>query len=94
MRLVRVVPALWRVHLVQVVGLFGASGPARALALVLLSCAPLVLSALSLCFCWVAFEYAFIRVLRAFLARFKWFVWVYVVLVLCVACVAFVCVNS
>ena len=39
-------------------------------------------------------KYAFIRVLRAFLARFGVVVWVCVVLVLCVACGAFVCVNS
>ena len=39
-------------------------------------------------------EYAFIRVLRAFLARFVVFVWVCLACVLCVACGAFVCVNS
>ena len=39
-------------------------------------------------------KYAFIRVLKAFLAWFGVVVWVCLVLVLCVACVAFVCVNS
>ena len=39
-------------------------------------------------------KYAFIRILRAFLAWFVGFVWVCLVLVLCVACGAFVCVNS
>ena len=39
-------------------------------------------------------KYAFIRVLRGFLARFVGFVWVCVACVLCVACGAFVCVNS
>ena len=39
-------------------------------------------------------EYAFIRVLRAFLAWFGVVVWVCLVLVLCAACVAFVRVWS
>ena len=40
----------------QVVRLFGASGPAKRLALVLWSCVPLLLSALSLCPWCVALE--------------------------------------
>ena len=82
---------LWWCPLVQA---FEASGPAGTLALVLWSGVPsfcplsrFVLGALAL-------KYAFIRVLRAFLAWFVVFVWVCVVLVLCVACGAFVCVNS
>ena len=39
-------------------------------------------------------KYAFIRVLRAFLARFGVLVWVYVACVFCVACGAFVRVWS
>ena len=42
----------------------------------------------------LALKYAFIRVLRAFLARFVGFVWVCVACVLCVACGAFVCVSG
>ena len=87
-------PAFWRVHLWQVCRLFGASGPARRLALVLWSCVPsfcppsrFALGALSL-------NMVLFRVFRAFLAGFGRFVWVYVVLVLCVACVAFVRVWS
>ena len=53
-------PALWRVHWLQVVGLFGASGPAKRLALVLWSCVPSFLSALSLCLWCVVLEYALI----------------------------------
>ena len=45
-------------------------------------------------FVGLSLKYAFIRVLRAFLARFGVVVWVCVVLVLCVACVAFVCVSG
>ena len=39
-QVVQVVPALWRVHWLQVYRLFGASGPAKRLALVLWSCVP------------------------------------------------------
>ena len=39
-------------------------------------------------------KYAFIRILRRFVARFRAFVWVCIACVLCVACGAFVCVNS
>ena len=39
-------------------------------------------------------KYAFIRVLRAFLAWFVVVVWVCLVLALCVACGAFVCVSG
>ena len=39
-QIVQVSPALWRVHWLQVVGLFGVSGPAKRLALVLWSCVP------------------------------------------------------
>ena len=39
-------------------------------------------------------KYAFIRVLRAFLAWFVGFVWVRLACVLCVACGAFVCVRG
>ena len=54
------------------------------------------------CFCLLsrfvlgalALKYAFIRVFRAFLARFGVVVWVCVACVLCVACVAFVCVSG
>ena len=93
-QVVQVVPAFWRVHWLQVCRLFGASGPAKRLALVLWSCVPsfcplsrFVLGALPL-------KYAFIRVLRAFLAGFGVVVWVCVACVLCVACVAFVRVWS
>ena len=53
---VQVVPALWRVHWLQVVGLFGASGPARGCSGPLVVCS-LLLSALSLCLWCVVFEY-------------------------------------
>ena len=85
---VQVVPALWRVHWLQVVGLFGASGPAKRLALVLWWCVPsfcpLCCSSLGA----LLANMALFRVFRGFLSRFVGFVWVYVVLVRCVACVA------
>ena len=89
--MVQVVPAFWRAHLVQA---FEGAGPAECLrwssCRVFPSFCPLsrfVLGAFPL-------KYAFIRVLRAFLAWFGVVVWVCLVLVLCVACGAFVCVNS
>ena len=51
--------SLWgggRVHWVQVVGRFVASGPDGVLALVLWSCVPLLLSSLSLCSWCVSLE--------------------------------------
>ena len=57
---VHVVPALWRVHLLQVVRLFGASGPVGVPALVLWSCVPLLSSSFSLCSWCVVLEYALI----------------------------------
>ena len=57
--MVQVVPALWRVHRVQVVQRckgFEASGPGGVLALVLWSCVPLLLPALLLCARCVALE--------------------------------------
>ena len=83
-----------RVHLGQVVRLFGASGPAKRLALALWSCVPSF--CLSYCFVLGALylNMPLFRVLRAFLEGFGRFVWVCVVLVLCVACGAFVRVWS
>ena len=91
---VQVVPAFWRVHWWQVVGLFGASGPAKRLALVLWSCVPSFCPLSRFVFGVLLANMALFRVFRAFLAWFVGFVWVYVVLVLCVACVAFVRVWS
>ena len=84
------VPAFWRVHLVQVVGLFEAILLTSAKMYRIPSFCPLsrfVLGALSS-------NVALFRVLRAFLARFMGFVWVCVGLVLFVACGAFVRVWS
>ena len=90
---VQVVPALWRAHLGRWSGnscyfadvsKIGRNTAGRS------AFCPLsrfVLVGLSL-------KYAFIRVLRAFLAWFIGFVWVYVACVLCVACGAFVCVRG
>ena len=52
-QVVQVVPAFWRVHWVQA---FEGAGPDGVLALVLLSCVPLLLSALSLCLWCIALE--------------------------------------
>ena len=93
-QVVQVVPALWRVHWWQVVGLFGASGPAKRLALVLWSCVPSFCPLSRFVFGVLSLNMPLFRVLRAFLAGFGRFVWVYVVLVRCVACVAFVRVWS
>ena len=75
-----------RVHLGQVVGLFGVVLPFVACSL--------LLSALSLCLWCVVLEYALISRFKGVLAWFMGFVWVYVACVLCVACVAFVCVSG
>ena len=56
-QVVQVVPALWRVHWLQVVGLFGASGPAKRLALVLWSCVPSFCPLSCFVSWWVVFEY-------------------------------------
>ena len=84
---VQVVPALWRVHLGQVVRLFGLL---PSLSWRVPSFCPLSRSSLVA----LLANMPLFRVLRGFLAGFGAFVWVCVVLVLCVACVAFVCVNS
>ena len=55
-QVVQVVPAFWRVHWWQVVGLFGASGPARGRSGPLVVCS-LLLSALSLCLWCVVCKY-------------------------------------
>ena len=79
------------VHWVQVVGVQGLPVSCGV-------CVPSLYPYLSFlcCFCFptIALKYAFVRVLRAFLAGFGRFVWVCVVLVRCVACVAFVRVWS
>ena len=54
--MVQVVPALWRVHWLQVVRLFGASGPARGCSGPLVVCS-ILLSALSLFSRCIVFEY-------------------------------------
>ena len=80
-------PALWRVHWWQVVQGAGASGVLRCVFPAFCPLSRFVLAGLSL-------KYAFIRVLRAFLARFGVVVRVCVALALCVACVGFVCVSG
>ena len=94
MQSVQVVPALWRVHWWQVVGLFVASGPARRLALVLWWCVP-SFRPLS-CFApdVLGLNMPLFAILRGFLEGFPCWMWVCIACVLCVACVAFVCVNS
>ena len=94
MQSVQVVPALWRVHWWQVVRIFGASGPAGVLALVLWSCVPSFCPLSRFVFGGLSLNMALFRVFRAFLEGFGRFVWVYVVCVFCVACVAFVRVWS
>ena len=89
-QIVQVSPALWRVHWLQVYRLFGASGPAKRLALVLLSCVPSFCPLSRFVFGVLSLNVALFRVFRGFLARFVGFVWVCVVCALCVACVAFV----
>ena len=86
----QVVPALWRAHwcrLLRVQDL-----PEVALALV--SCVPLLLSALSLCPWCVAHKYDSISHFDGVFSGFGVVVWVCIVRVLCVACVAFVCVSG
>ena len=94
MQSVQVVPALWRVHWLQVCRLFDASGPARRLALVLWWRIPFFCPLSRFVFGALFANMALFRVLRAFLAGFGRFVWVYVACVLCAACVAFVRVWS
>ena len=77
-----------RVHWLQVVGLFGVSGPAKRLALVLWSCVPSFCPLSRFVFGVSRANMVLFRVLRAFLARFGVVVWVCVACVLCVACVA------
>ena len=93
-QVVQVVPALWRVHWLQVYRLFGASGPAGTLAFVLWWCAP----SFCLLYCFVvgalSLNMALFRVFRAFLEGFPCWMYVCIARVLCVACGAFVCVNS
>ena len=62
---VQVVPALWRVHLGQVVGLFGALGSAGVLAVVLWSCVP---SFYPLCCCALVGSLANMALFRVFKA--------------------------
>ena len=93
-QVVQVVPALWRVHWLQVVGLFGASGPAKRLALVLWSCVPSFCPLSRFVFGVLSLNMVLFRVFRAFLADFERFVWVCVACVLRVACGAFVCVSG
>ena len=91
---VHVVPSLWRVHLGQVVGLFGASGPAGGWLWSSCCVFPPFVRSLALSLGGLSLNMALFRVLRAFLAGFGVVVWVCVVLVLCVACGAFVCVSG
>ena len=93
-QIVQASPALWRVHWLRVCRLFGVSGPAKRLALVLLSCVPLVLSALSLCLWCVVFEYGPISRFKGVFSGFWAFRVGLVACVLCVACGAFVCVSG
>ena len=87
-------PAFWRVHLVQVCRLFGASGPAKRLALVLWSCVPSFCPLSRFVFGALSLNMPLFRVLRAFLARFGVVVRVCIGSVLCVACGALVCVSG
>ena len=73
---------------------FEGAEPDGVPALVLWSCVPLLLSALSLCLWCAGFEICLYSYFEGVLARFMVLVWVCVVLVLCVACVAFVCVRG
>ena len=90
----QVSPDLWRVHWLQVVGIFGVSGPTKRLALVLWSCVPSFCPLSRFVLGALLANMALFRILRAFLARFGVVVWVCVGCVLCVACGAFVCVCS
>ena len=82
------------VHWVQVVRLFGASGPAE--------CRRWSSGRVFRCFCplsrfvfgALALKYAFIRILRAFLEGFPCWMYVCIACVLCVVCGAFVCVSG
>ena len=84
-------PAFHRVHRLQVVQGFEASG-------VLLGVSPPFLPAFCPLFCFACLgllaNMALFRVLMAFLARFMGFVWVCLAWVLCVACGAFVRVSG
>ena len=82
---VQVVPAFWRVHLGRW------SGNSHYFADVSKNGQnPRLSSAFMLCLFGLSLKYAFIRILRGFLARFGAFVWVCIACVLCVACGAFV----
>ena len=62
--------------------------------MVLLPCVPSFCPLSRFALVALSLKYAFIRVLRAFLARFGVVVCVCVACVLCVACGAFVCVRG
>ena len=83
-----------RVHWVQVVQAFEASGPAGMLALVLRCVFPAFCPPCRFACGAMYLKYALFRILRRFLAGFGVLVWVCSFWVLCVACVAFVRVNS
>ena len=93
-QVVQVVPALWRVHWLQVVGLFGVSGPAKRLALVLWSCVPSFCPLSRFVFGALSLNMALFRILRGFLEGFPCWMWVCIASMLCVACGAFVCVSG
>ena len=80
-------PDFWRAHLVQLVLGAGASGVLRC---VFRPFCPPCRSACGAMY----LKYAFIRVLRGFLAGFGVWMYVCIGLVLCVACGAFVCVSG
>ena len=88
---VQVVPALWRVHWVQVVQGARASGVLRCVFRPFIPAfCPLACFALGA----LLANMALFRILRAFLAGFPCWMWVCIVRVPCMACGAFVCVNS
>ena len=93
-QIVQVSPALWRVHWLQVCRLFGASGPAKRLALVLWSCVLSFCPLSRFVFGALYLNMPLFRVLRAFLEGFPCWMWVCVVRALRVACGAFVCVSG
>ena len=87
-------PSLWGgggVHWVQVVQGAGCR-TCRRLALILWWRVPLLLSALSLCLCWVVLEICLYSHFKGVLAGFPCWMWVCIASMLCVACGAFVCV--
>ena len=86
-------PAFWRVHLGRWSGSLGLQDLPEV-ALVLWSCVPSFCPLSRFVLAGLSLKYAFIRILRAFLARFGVVVRACVVLVLCVACGAFVCVSG